>query len=379
MAYPQQDSFDLQILEIVKGSQTFDISALYLSINITEDIETPYIQGSLILRDTETFVEQIAPDGTETLNIRFRTGRMSKSKGQMANTPPIDLSFRVHAVRLAERSKPNETLYVLDLISEDFVRNLSMKVSRSFTKRPPHEILTGILKNDLESSVPTRFNEGFDRVSYIAPYSNPFEIITHLVRATKQDGTSDAVFFRSSRGYVLESLMELATNNPYSHEFYEVPEGTPPSSLYEYLNSVEEVYPIDHAVQDYLQSLQTGQRGISMMDYNRQTKAFSYAAESVPVMIPVHDSSSNLLAGSIQSRRKEMGTAFAAPMIFVLGGFSGRAVGDSFTFRAPAGGFVKDFRWSTIYSGTYVMTKLSHLISRFEYTNTIEAIRTGNA
>lgn len=376
MSYPQSDSFDLQVLELTaKDGQVFDISGIYIDIDISESTETPFLQGNVLIRDTELFIEQILPDGTETLRIKFRSGRMAGAKGKASKVTPIEHVFRVTGVRAAEKTKPGETIYAIDIVSEDFITNLSKQVSRSFSQRQPHEIVAGLLQTDIESEAEQFLNESLDKVTYVAPFSAPFEIIGRIAKGTKYNGTSDVLFFRNNRGYVLESMSELIDNPKHSHEFYETPEGTPASSHFEYLNSVEDVYPVDYITQDYVQGLLTGRYGISMDTYNRTSKTLSYAAETVPVRLYAHDSSSNLIPESIRNRREIMGTRFATPIIFNMGGYSGRAVGDTFLFRRAAGGFVDDFKWSNLYSGTYLITKIAHRIARFEYTNLIEAIK----
>lgn len=169
-----------------RTSDERDISKYIAELNIYEDINKPYITGTIaVMDDAGIFGNQINFKGTETLTLVI--------EGVDPDNPmEFTHSFLMESV--AEILKPNEKteVYIINLIDKYTYFDAAIKLSKSYRGRI-EDIVTAILVSELDKTVDrsyTQFQSVQDNIKVILPYLSPIKACQWLInRATTKTGS----------------------------------------------------------------------------------------------------------------------------------------------------------------------------------------------
>jgi len=166
-------------------SLEIDIRATIIELVLFEDIEKPYITGSIAVMDDAGVYDGINFMGTERLNIIMASEDTSLS-------PVMERTFIMSGIDNIIKSTDNGTasVYVFSLIDEHALVSKSKKISRT---------VRGKVETEIQKICTTDLNKGVD-VSYMSesaqsnmkvliPYMNPLQACEWLrQRATTDTG-----------------------------------------------------------------------------------------------------------------------------------------------------------------------------------------------
>ena len=131
----------------------FPLEDMFVELSIFEDLYSNVLRGAITLRDTGGNLESMPIIGEETLKISAYT----KGSDLLPNSPSeksqyIENDFRVTSIGNIVEEKDRVKLYTLNLVSPEYILNLSRKVQRSF----PNSGDAGMLISDMIYKI---FNE----------------------------------------------------------------------------------------------------------------------------------------------------------------------------------------------------------------------------
>lgn len=225
MAKTQQQASDVKInfLELVTPLETFDLTEVFMSMNIYENIYHNSMTLDIVLNDSINLPYYAPILGEEYLNFEITTESIEAEDYVSLLPGPM------YTVTITNRHITNDRqqIYILHCTSEQDVVNSNVTVSRSFRNKPISSIVENILDNDLNSdnTYDIEDTKGIDTV--IIPNWKPFEAINWLAKRAVNDNdvpnylfweTIDFTHFRSIDSILAGDVKQKFVLNPVSED-----------------------------------------------------------------------------------------------------------------------------------------------------------------
>lgn len=192
---------------------SLDVANMIVELDLFEDIEKPYLTGSLVLVDDAGIMDAISFRGSERLTISV----MSVDKME---TPFInEKTFVMSKIEKTRKGNDRTEVHLISLIEEHFYLSSLQKISRTYTSNI-EDMITNILLLDLKKSTDASYlsssAQGVRKINI--PYLSPLKACDFLRdRATTQSG---APFFLHSSIYDdnirLSSFDVMMQVNPFN-------------------------------------------------------------------------------------------------------------------------------------------------------------------
>ena len=191
---------------LVGGSgKMFNFDMLVLELNIYQDIDTPYMSGSILISEASGLFETMPFLGLELLLFKLRTPGSDNS---------IDFSVyhaMVYNVGARTPSGNRQQTYVLNFTTLEAFKNTRTKISKSF-KGNISQMIAEIMSDDTMLGTPKKINIDPTQAirKYIAPTVRPFQVIQYLKEeAINENGEPHYVFYENPDGFHFRSLDSL--------------------------------------------------------------------------------------------------------------------------------------------------------------------------
>ena len=180
---------------LLVGSSGLRVNVLdqLTQLNIYQNIDTPYISGSLLLSDSSGVAELLPLQGQERLLFSLRT------PGHSGRVNFNEYHAIIIGVEKRFQTTDREQTYLLSWTTLDHYKNLRVKVSSSFSGTIS-SIVTKILreKKYLGSKKPLHIDQTKNLRKYVIPNTNPFKTIEMLRKeAVNTEGSPYFVFFEN--------------------------------------------------------------------------------------------------------------------------------------------------------------------------------------
>ena len=166
-----------------------DIAGIIGEINFFEDIDKPYISGSVVIVDDSAILDTINFRGTEKLLLEI-VG--------VAGTTDINLSrkFSITGIEKTIRTNDRTEVTIINLLDETGYNTHAKRISKSFTGKV-EDIIAGICISELGVEVDRSYCGPSIQppMKIIVPYLNPLEACMWMKhRATRADGSPYFVY-----------------------------------------------------------------------------------------------------------------------------------------------------------------------------------------
>lgn len=210
--------FEVKELTLRFGdNEIIDISSIFEEINLYDNLFTPCMSASIVVRDAINLFEKLKLDGDEKVRIR-----LEKSK-DMPDSFRYRKEFSLYTISNRVNTNPNAQVYTMHLVNDDFLYSLQKKVTQQY-KGTYSEAVTKILTDHLR--VPNAFpnldkgESGLGSIfptnrihDFIVPTLSPFDAIMQIMRkSTSKDNIPDYVFYESPQtGYNFAPVSQLLT------------------------------------------------------------------------------------------------------------------------------------------------------------------------
>lgn len=192
------------------NGQSANITAQVISLEIYEDMFTPFMSVSVVLRESVDYISLFPFIGEEYLEIKVSTPNIDQK---------IDGSFYIYKITDRMYTKDREVAYTLKGISKEYVVDANRKVSQTFKGNIGEIALTLMQKGGLNTDK-TSFIEGTsNKTAFTAAYWQPTKCLTFLAtNAQNQNLSPTYLFYENRNGYNFRSVDELLKATTY-HKF----------------------------------------------------------------------------------------------------------------------------------------------------------------
>jgi hypothetical protein len=191
-----------------------DIAAQVVNIQFYEDLFSPFITGSLILKESLDLINLFPFVGEEYLELEV-------------STPTLDVNnikgkFYIYKLTNREMVGDRAVAYQLHFISTEAIVDLNKKPSRVFADKVSKLIEPFIKDNiiGLESDKKVFVEETSNNIKYISNFWSPVKNIMYLAeKARNRNSVPNYVFFENRDGFYFISLESLYSNAALQQEF----------------------------------------------------------------------------------------------------------------------------------------------------------------
>ena len=199
-----------------------NIKDLIVSIDIFEDIMSPFISGNVVVSDSIALAEMLPLQGEETLILELDTPAFVQA-GQDRSDINYQRAMMVHLYKIEakENAALKNVLYKLSFMSLDAVRDINTKISKTFRGKPS-EIAEKILKEEtyLGSNKELLIEPCGNQIVYTSNYWSPSKNLMFIAeRALSPMNNPNYLFFENSEGFVFASLDALYKYPPITTLF----------------------------------------------------------------------------------------------------------------------------------------------------------------
>jgi hypothetical protein len=178
-----------------------DIAAQVINIQLYEDLFSPFLSGSLILKESLDLINLFPFIGEEYLEMEISTPTLQKNN--------IKGKFHIYKMTNREIIGDRSMVYQLHFISIEALADLNKKISKSFSGKVS-DIITKFVKDKydgLESNKQIFVEPTLNSTKYVSNFWTPVQNITYLTeQAINQNKTPDYVFFENRDGFYFISL-----------------------------------------------------------------------------------------------------------------------------------------------------------------------------
>ena len=198
--------YDLLELDLFTSSgNVINLMAVYLSLNIYENMFSNSLSGSLLFIDTNNIVVNAPIVGQEFLSFKIKTTGLESN--------PIDFTEHVMAVYKIDKrfaDKGNEVVQI-HFCSPESLRNDRTRISKKFEGNIS-DIVPKILRDKVtintNKKIFTEDTKGIKKI--VVPNKNPYSLIRDLTTdAISETGSPNYVFFENMHGFHFRTLDSL--------------------------------------------------------------------------------------------------------------------------------------------------------------------------
>lgn len=200
---------DIIKIDIVGSTGNYvDIRNQVISLNIYEDMFSPFVTGSIVIKDALDMVNFFPLVGDETLNLKLSTPGFTEDSGY------INSSFKIYKMTDREMLGDNIVGYILHFISIVSVLDLNIKISKSYNDNignlANNILSTYITPTDLKITPKFNVEPTLNAFSYISNFWSPIKNLNFLAEnAINVNGSPTYLFFENKNGLNFVSLASL--------------------------------------------------------------------------------------------------------------------------------------------------------------------------
>jgi hypothetical protein len=252
-----------------------DIGGQIINIQFYEDLFSPFITGSLIVKESLDLVNLFPFIGEEFLELEITTPTIDDKK--------ISGKYYIYKLTNRELLGDRAVVYQLHFISVEAVADLNKKISRTFGNKVSDLVKPFI--NDkvigLESTKQVFVEDTLSSVKYTSNYWSPIKNIMYLAnQAVNMNKTPNYVFFENRDGFYFVSLEKLYSNDVIYQEFvYDkytrdiLPDGTSVKNVTEDFKRILDVsIPTGY---DYMDRISSGMLSSKQISYDTTKKSYA--------------------------------------------------------------------------------------------------------
>lgn len=257
------------------GGMRKDIAAQVLAVTIYEDIFSPFISGSLTLKESYDLVNLFPFVGEEMIEIQIVTPTLSEEQ----NITGVFYIYKMtDRVLLGDR----QIGYVLHFISNEAVIDLNKKISKVYSGKP-EDIVKSLVNetfNGLQSTKPVFVEKTNKDIKFISNFWSPVKCINYITsRAVNSNDAANYVFFENRYGFYFVSLDSLYVNSLYQSFTKDAytrdsrPDGGDARNITEDFRRIEDlIIPIGF---DYMDKIKSGVYASKLISYDLNKKIYN--------------------------------------------------------------------------------------------------------
>lgn len=261
------------------NGQTANIVNQVISIEIYEDMFSPFISLAIVIKESNDFINLFPFAGEEYLEIEIDTPTMNK---------PIKGLFYVYKITDRIYSSEREVMYTIKAASIEFLNDANLKLNEVYSGNVSEVATKLIGKNGLNTNKNIIVDKTSNTTKFISNYWSPIKCINYAATsAISESGSPSFLFYENRDGFNFRCINDLLKNESYQKFVKDNYARTENSSAdlsttmnpnEDYKRIIEIQIPV---VTDYMRSIQSGQIKSRLITHDILTKKYKVKDYSV--------------------------------------------------------------------------------------------------
>ena len=192
-------------LHTISG-HSYDLTEIYVAIDIYEDIMSNAISGTVTFKDTNNLISNSPIVGQEQISLKVKTPQKTENEDVV-----IDFTknyLYVHKILNTQKINDYTQAVTLSFTTSDIFTNNRVRLSKVYEGKPS-EIVRKIIRDDLKSKKKLYIEDTLNNIKMVFPNVKPFNAISMLCKraVTKTFSQSPTfLFYETCFGYNFRSL-----------------------------------------------------------------------------------------------------------------------------------------------------------------------------
>ena len=201
---------DVSIKELQLNSlngQVADIINQVISIEIYEDLFSPFISLSIVLRESLDYLNLFPFNGEEFIDLKIDTPSFDK---------PITGRFYVYKMTDRLYTKEREVVYTIKAISEEYYTDVNSKISKAYSGNITEAVASLLGNEGLKTKKKTNIEKTLNKTKLVSNFWSPTKCLNEL--ATNSISTTKSpsyLFFENRQGFNFLSVDSMLTAKTY--------------------------------------------------------------------------------------------------------------------------------------------------------------------
>lgn len=260
------------MLTSLNGSR-LNISNQILSIEIYEDIFSPFMTASIIVAESVDFLNLFPFIGEEYVEINVETP---------TSEVPIRNVFYVYKISDRIYTSDREVTYAIKCISKEFIRDANVKVRKAMSGNIEEIAKTLMKEEGLTTDKSILTEKTSNKIKFVSNFWSPVKCLNYLASsAVNNEASPSFLFFENRNGFnfvSVNSLFETTVYQKFSKDNYARDLTADESSTSSYKNVVRDYTKIltlnIPVVTDYMRATQAGQVSSKVISHDILTKRY---------------------------------------------------------------------------------------------------------
>lgn len=252
-----------------------NITNQIMALEIYEDLFSPFITGTISIKDSYDFVNLFPFIGEEYINVKVYTPSFEQKDY-------IDQQFYIYKVSDRILMNDRTVVYQLHFISKEAIVDINKHISKAYSGKVS-DIAKQIITNKetgLESVKQLVIEPTSNSTKFISNYWSPVKSLSYCTNsALTSSGSANYVFFENRKGFnfvSLESLYKQATTSEFVYDNYSRDVSKDGRSTINLNEDYKRILDIDvPVVQDYMHRATSGMFASKLITHDILTKKYS--------------------------------------------------------------------------------------------------------
>ena len=392
------------------NGQSANITAQVISAEVYEDLFSPFMTVSIVVRESVDYINVFPFIGEEYVKLKISTPNIDK---------PIEGKFYIYKITDRQYTKDREVMYTIKGISEEYLYDVNKKLSQTFKGNCGEIALNLFQKAGLNTAKTAFIEKTSNKTAFTAAFWSPTKCLSFLSTNAMNESTSPTyLLYENRHGFNFRSIDELLKSTTY-HKF--IKDNFSRSTIND--NSAEatkepqedfkRIMELDIPVlTDYMEDISSGRLKSRIISHDLVTKQYhirdysvkkdtehpptllnenpaysQYASSnsmSTMIIMPRHFSNFTNFAdvtnyNTIQKRMSFFQSLQKYKVTIQVLGRTDYTVGQVMELQIPKATQItkeqKDSPYDEILSGRYLLSAISHIITKEGHTCNMELIK----
>lgn len=201
---------NLNKIELVSlNGMRVNVAAQVLNIEIYEDIFSPFISLSIVLRESIDFINLFPFVGEEYVELDIRTPTIDQA---------INGNFYIYKITDRTYTAEREVVYTIKCISEEFLIDSNVRVNKAISGNIAESARKLMKDEGLDSKKNIIVEKTSNSTKFVSNYWNPVKCLNYLAAsASNLESSPSYLFFENRDGLNFISINTLLQNKPYQN------------------------------------------------------------------------------------------------------------------------------------------------------------------
>ena len=208
---------NIEKIQIITPTGFFhDVSNQVIALQIYEDLFSPFITGSIILKESLDLINVFPFIGEEFVEVSVSTPNATRGN--------ISAKFYIYKMTNRELLGDRSMVYQLHFISQEAIVDMNKKISKTFSGKVS-DIAKTLLTDEkvgFETKKSINIEETSNSTKFISNFWSPIKNLIYATQnAVNKNNSPSYIFFENRDGFNFISLESLNSNQPYQEFYYD--------------------------------------------------------------------------------------------------------------------------------------------------------------